>query len=143
MSHTRLDDLFRGSPPGEIPDGYGTGSIIAFAGSGLERPVLHLSRWLVWQGTMFDRARARLRHRIGPFGLLAQRASVYIAPSWLDREPAIILDYSRSLIGSNVRDEIREVNPGTYLGIVFYSGKKVAVNFVIQVAPHEPLHLDA
>ena len=46
---------------------------------------------------------------------------MYIAPSWFDGQPAIILDYSKtSLIAHKVRDEIREVSPGTFLGIVYY-----------------------
>jgi hypothetical protein len=57
-----------------------------------------------------------------------------MAPSWLDNQPAIILDYSKtSLVARSVRDEIREVGPGTYLGIV-YIGHTKTINFVLQFA---------
>jgi hypothetical protein len=60
------------------------------------------------------------------------KARIYIAPSWFDQQPAIILDYSRtSLIAHKVRDEIREVSPGTFLGIVYYGTLKT-INFVLQ-----------
>ena len=36
-------------------------------------------------------------------------------------------------MASKVRDEIREVSPGTYLGIVFFDGQKT-INFVLQFA---------
>ncbi len=51
-------------------------------------------------------------------------------------KPAIILDYSKtSLVAHSVRDEIREVSPGTFLGIVFI-GQTKTINFVLQFAGH-------
>jgi hypothetical protein len=59
---------------------------------------------------------------------------VYIAPSWFDQKPAVILDYSKSsLVAQKVRDEIREVSPGLFLGIVFFGPLKT-INFVLQFA---------
>jgi hypothetical protein len=134
MSQVELDDLFRGSPMGDIPDGDAEGTAIVAPGSEIEGPVLWLGRWLAWQGKVFDRPRGTLLNKVGPLGLHLIRASVYIAPSWFDNQPAIILDYSKtSLLARKVRDEIREVSPGTYLGIVFY-GRDKTINFILQVA---------
>jgi len=134
MSQTELDDLFRQSPLGELPDGDASGTAIVAPGTDLEWQVLWLARWLAWQGKVFDRPRATLLNKVGPLGLHLIRARVYIAPSWFDGKPTIVLDYSKtSLVASKVRDEIREVSPGTYLGIVFYAGQKT-INFVLQFA---------
>jgi hypothetical protein len=132
MSQTELDDLFHRSPLGDIPDGDALGSAIVAPDTEIERPVLWLARWLAWQGKVFDRARGELVNKVSPIGLHLFKARVYIAPSWFDGLPAIILDYSKtSLLAHKVRDEIREVSPGMYLGIVFYGPDKT-INFVLQ-----------
>jgi hypothetical protein len=132
MSRAELDDLFRQSPLGDLPDGDGAGTAIVAPGTVLERPILWLVRWLAWQGKVVDRPRATLVNKVGPFGWHLCRASVYIAPSWFDGQPTIVIDYSRtSLLARQVRDEIRQVGPGTYLGVVFYGGRKT-INFLLQ-----------
>jgi hypothetical protein len=134
MSQADLDNLFRAGPMGEIPDGDAQGTVIAGPRTELELPILWFARWLAWRGKVFDRPRATLLNKVGPFGWHLIRASVYVAPSWFDNQPAIILDYSKtSLLARSVRDEIREVSPGTYLGIVFI-GKTETINFVLQFA---------
>ena len=65
--------------------------------------------------------RASLRNRILPFGLNAIIAKVYKAPSWLDGKECIVLDYSEtSLVAHWIRDEIRLIGPGLYLGKVYW-----------------------
>ncbi len=69
---------------------------------------------------MFDPERGELRNEIGPIGAHSIRAKVYYAESWFDQKEAIILDYREtSLLARWIRDEIRLVAPGLYLGIVF------------------------
>jgi hypothetical protein len=132
MTQAELDDLFRRSRLGDIPDGDALGTAIVAPGTELEGPILWFTRWLAWQGKVFDRARGELVNKVGPLGTHLIKARVYIAPSWFDQQPAIILDYSRtSLVARKVRDEIREVGPHTYLGIVFYDTVKT-INFVLQ-----------
>ena len=47
-------------------------------------------------------------------------AAVYYGPSWLDGQPSIIMDYAEtSKLMFTLRDEIREVAPGLYLGVMF------------------------
>lgn len=132
MSQGELDDIFRRSPMGDLPDGDALGTAIVAPGTELTGVTLILTRWLAWQGKVFYRARGYLLNKVGPLGFHLIKARVYVAPSWFDGQPAIILDYSKtSLIAHKVRDEIREVSPGTYLGIVFYDGLKT-INFVLQ-----------
>jgi hypothetical protein len=132
LSQVELDELFRRSQAGEIPDGDAVGTAIVAPGTQLEGPILALTRWFAWHGKVFHRAQGRLVNKVGPLGIRLVEAKVYIAPSWFDGNPAIILDYSRtSLFARNVRDEIREISPGTYLGIV-YVGTRKTINFVLQ-----------
>jgi hypothetical protein len=132
MSQAKLDDLFRGAPTGEIPDGDAQGTAIVAPGTELEMPILLFARWLAWQGKFVYRAQGYLVNKVGPLGFHLIKARVYIAPSWFDGERAIILDYSQtSLVAHKVRDEIREVSPGTFLGIVYYGTQKT-INFVLQ-----------
>jgi hypothetical protein len=62
----------------------------------------------------------------------AIRAKVYKAPSWVDDKECIVLDYSQtSFLFGRIRDEIREVSPRIYLGIVF-TGKTKTINFALE-----------
>lgn len=132
MSQAELDDVFRRGPMGDIPDGDALGTAIVAPGTEVEGPILLLARWLAWQGKVFYRAQGYLVNKVGPLGMHLVKARVYVAPSWFDGQPAIILDYSKtSLMARKVRDEIREVSPGMFLGIVFYDGLKT-INFVLQ-----------
>ncbi len=134
MSQAQLDDLFRRSPMGDIPDGDASGTVIAAPRTEVEGPILWFARWLAWHGKYVYRSRGYLLNKDGPFGWHLVKAKVYVAPSWFDQQPAIILDYSKtSLLARSVRDEIREVSPGTFLGIVFIGHTKT-INFVLQFA---------
>lgn len=96
MSQTELDDLFTRSPMGELPDGDAQGTAIVAPGTDLELPILSFARWLAWQGKVFYRPQGYLLNKVGPFGTHLIKARVYVAPSWFDQKPAIILDYSQT-----------------------------------------------
>jgi hypothetical protein len=94
--------------------------VLVATGTVLARPLARLVRAAFWQGKIFDPQRGQLVNLLGPSGVRAIRARVYVGNSWYDERPAIVLDYSRtSLIARWVRDEIREVDPGLYLGIAY------------------------
>jgi len=115
-----LDALFGASPAGPIPEGEATGAAIACPGTVLARILAWFARWFCWQGKVFDPAGGCLRNRITPFGFLAIKAQVYAGKSRFDRRDCIVIDYSQtSLVARFVRDEIRLVSPGLYLGQVF------------------------
>jgi hypothetical protein len=62
-----------------------------------------------------------------PFGLKAVSARVYKAASRFDGNACIVLDYSdTSIVAHWVRDEIREVAPGVYLGKTYLAGVRLA-----------------
>lgn len=139
MSHAELDDLFRRARAGPIPDGEGDGTVIFAPDRPIAETAAKLAHFVAWKGKVFDAAAGELRNEIGPLGDLAIRAKVYRGKSWFDGGEAIILDYSHtSLVAHWIRDEIREVAPGLYLGIVYWEHDKI-LNFSLQFAgvPHE------
>lgn len=131
MSQRQLDDLFRVSPAGPTPTGVAEGRAIVAPGTavgGSLQPLLQLA----WRGKVFYPERQDLLNRIGPFSVLLARAQVYRDASWADGLEAIVLDYSiSSLPFRPIRDEIREVAPGLYLGVVYWVGRKT-INFALQ-----------
>jgi hypothetical protein len=59
-------------------------------------------------------------------------AKVYKGPSWLDGKECSALDYPEtSLVAGWIRDEIREIGPGLYLGRV-YGAKKRLIDFALK-----------
>jgi hypothetical protein len=87
---------------------------------------------VAWKGKIVSARSQMLKNRILPTGVPAIAADVYKAPSWFDGFDCIVLDYSkRSLLARFVRDEIRRVAPGLYLGLV-YLGKKRLTYFTLQ-----------
>ena len=135
MSQTELDDLFKASPAGPIPNGEAEGTAIIAPGTELEGFAAKLIHFFAWQGKVFDAQKGELRNKISPFGLKAIVAKVYKSASWFDNKECIVLDYSQtSLVARDIRDEIRQVGDGVYLGIV-YVGKKKLIDFALKF-PH-------
>lgn len=131
MTQAQLDDAYRNAPSGEIPDGDTTGTGIVLPGTWLERMIARFIRWAVWQGKVFDARQGALINKVSVAGIHAIRAKVYKDASWLDGKECIVIDYSKtSVIARKVRDEIREVAPGLYLGKVYW-GKKRLIDFAL------------
>jgi hypothetical protein len=108
MSQTQLDDLFAKSPAGIIPDGEAKGTAIIAPGTRFTRPVAKLIGRFAWQGKMFDAKNSLLKNKVLYFGIYTVAAKVYVAPSRLDGEQCIVLDYSRTSSGcSNARSPVR------------------------------------
>ena len=82
-------------------------------------------------GKVFDAAKGELRNKVVPFGINAPISKVYFGPSWFDNKECIVIDYSQtSLVAQWIRDEVREVSPGLYLGIAYW-GKKKLIHFAL------------
>ena len=132
MSQAQLDDLFRSSPPGDIPNGPAKGTAIIAPGTTYSEPIAEVVNHFGWQGKVFDAARGTLKNRILAIGIEAIVARVYKGPSWLDGAECIVLDYSEtSLVAQRVRDEIRLIAPNFYLGKVYW-GKDRLIDFCLQ-----------
>jgi mono/diheme cytochrome c family protein len=136
-----LDALFGQSAAGDIPVGEATGAAIVTPGTWCARPLAAIARWFCWQGKVFDPAIAGLRNRITIFSITAIRADVYLGQSWFDGRPCVVIDYSKtSKVAGFVRDEIRLVAPGLYLGQVYVGQNrkpvlKFSLSFQYQPAP--------
>jgi hypothetical protein len=121
MSPAQLDDLFRASPAGAIPSDHGRGTVIVASGTRLARPAAK-ALGLFWRGKVFRPG--ELQNEILPLGFDAIGARVYKGPSWFDDRECIVLDYSQtSRVAGWIRDEIREVSPTLYLGLVWGTGR--------------------
>jgi hypothetical protein len=131
MSQDELDDLYTSSPAGDIPDGDCDGTIIVAPGSVITPIKAKLMHLFGWQGKVFDKKNGRLVNKILPQGHHAIVAEVYKDKSWYDGKECIAIDYSKtSLVAKWIRDEIRLIAPGMYLGVVFM-GKKKTIDFVL------------
>jgi hypothetical protein len=132
QSDTELDNLFGRSKAGPIPDGPAEGTAIAANDSKFAAVISRLVTHFVWQGKTFDAKRGTLRNRVGVFGSEAIVAQVYLGTSLLDGKECIILDYSKtSDVAEHLRDEIRQIAPGTYLGRVYWK-QKPSLHFALQ-----------
>jgi hypothetical protein len=131
MSGKQLDDLFRQHEAGEIPTGEARGTVLIRLGRTISHMVSTIAHRIAWKGKVFDPDRGELRNEVSPLGLRAIRAKVYKAQSWFDGKECIVLDYSTtSFVARKIRDEIREVSPGVFLGIVFW-GRTKLINFTL------------
>ena len=132
MSRQQLDDLFSASAAGDIPNGEAEGTAIIASGTVFSPEIAALINIFGWKGKTFDGAHGTLTNRILAFGLNAIVAEVYKAASWFDDKECIVLDYSKtSLVAKHVRDEIREIGQGTYLGLVYWD-KDRTIHFSLQ-----------
>lgn len=136
MSREELDEVYRNCPePGPAPRGDMRGTAIV-AGSSLARLLARLARLFAWQGKVFDMfaedgEAGVLVNKVTPFSLTFIVAKVYREASWMDDKPTIVIDYSKtSFFCRAIRDEIRQVEPGVYLGKVWF-GKTRILDFAL------------
>ena len=126
MRNAELDELFRASPAGVVPDGTLRGTVVALPGTPLAAPIAALTHALLWQGKVVSRGRGLLKNKLTPLRLRLVKALVGPGPSWVDGRPCVVLDYSRtSLVARLVRDELRLVGPHLYLGVVWLGRRRV------------------
>jgi hypothetical protein len=127
MSQTELDDMFTRANTGPIPVGNTNGTAIFKPGTPIATLAWAFVKALVWRGKVFSPATQDLKNKLTPFSILGIRANVYLGQSWLDGKGVIVIDYSKtSFVARKIRDEIREVAPGVYLGKVWWGKSRVA-----------------
>lgn len=127
-----LDDLFKSGTVGPLPSGEAKGTAIISPGTVFTKEMAEIVNLFVWQGKTFDANTGTLRNRILPFGLNAIVAKVYKGTSWFDGKDCIVLDYSEtSTVAHWIRDEIRLISPGIYLGLVYWNKERL-IHFALQ-----------
>src|SRR5215472_18452813 len=135
MTQQELDDLFRASPAGEIPNGQAKGTAIIAPGTVFSPEIAEFISFFAWQGKTFDGKRGVLTNRISVLGFNAIVAEVYKDASWLDGKECIVLDYSKtSLVAHWIRDEIRLIAPNLYLGKVYWDKSRL-IDFSLEFSP--------
>jgi len=147
MDRQELDAIYRKATAGRIPSGDTLGTAIV-AGTFLARCYARFAQLFAWQGKVFDLfpptyENGILLNKITPFSLSFIVAKVYKDASWMDGNETIVIDYSKtSFFAKKIRDEIREIEPGVYLGKVWW-GRTRILDFALRqtgsaAAPRAP-----
>lgn len=135
MSRAELDEIYKNAKAGAVPRGDTQGTAIV-AGSRMAKGLAKLARLVAWKGKVFDMFAEKgekgvLVNKISPFGVKLIVAKVYRDASWMDNKETIVIDYAKtSFIARKIRDEIREVEPGVWLGKVWW-GKTRILDFAL------------
>jgi hypothetical protein len=110
-----LEGLYSGGAVTTPPPGFATGRAIPEPGS---RSTARKSRTIgmLWKGKVFSEG--QMINRLAG-GREAVAAQVYVGESWLDGKQSLILDYAGHRRFGDVRDEMREVSPGVYVGLTY------------------------
>lgn len=104
---------FRQAELGAAPCGPTRGAIL-YADGKHPRLTARL-QGLVWKGKTFYDDGAITNRWLG--GVHAVSACTRVEPSWLDGEPCLVIQFAPNAgVLSNVRDEIRQISPGVWLG---------------------------
>lgn len=136
QSRDELDEVYKKVHAGAIPSGDTLGTAIV-TGTFLAKILAKLARLLAWKGKVFnmfaeDGEKGVLVNKISPFGLKLIVATVYRDASWMDGKETIVIDYAKtSILARKIRDEIREVQPGVWLGKVWW-GKTRILDFALE-----------
>lgn len=137
MGRGELEALYRGAEMRPIPTGFARGTAIMKPGSRTTVPASRVTR-LLWKGKVLSDD-GMMVNKLA-FGVRAIHARVYSGVSWLDGRPSIIMDYcGTSRLFPNVRDEVRELCPGLYLGLTHIrrdSGPELVTFFALTTATH-------
>ncbi len=134
-SREELDEIYRHAEAGSIPSGDTRGTAIV-TGSLFSKSLAAFARAFAWQGKVFDlfppdQQTGILINKVSFFSLTFIVAKVYRDKSWMDGKETIVIDYSKtSFFAKVIRDEIREVEPGVYLGKVWW-GKTRVLDFAL------------
>jgi hypothetical protein len=120
LDNRELDLLFRSSPAGDLPRGRLPGTGLLFPGTPACGSLARLVHLVVWQGKETEPSGRSLRNLVGPLRMRSIRALLSHDRSWVDGAECVLIDYSRtSTVARMVRDEVRLVAPGLYLGVVW------------------------
>jgi hypothetical protein len=136
----QLDEIFRASPIGDLPIGEGEGTAIIAPGTPISDTLAKFVHIFSWKGKVFEHDpqqpdRGWLKNRLLLLGTKAIIAEVYRGESWFDGKECIVLDYSHtSIVAQWIRDEIRLVSPGLYLGLVYWGKEKESAHRLIHFA---------
>ena len=112
-----LNALYASGSLAPAPTGFAAGTAIFDPGT--PKAVRKARRTgLLWKGKVFTPDGIMINRLAG--GLEAVQARVFVTDSWYDGQPTLVFDYcGTSKVFGNVRDEVREIEPGLYLGLTY------------------------
>lgn len=116
-----LKDIYaKGTADNGLPEGDYDGTLVFMAGTPLA-PLFAVLLSFIWSGKICDSAADKLINKWGPFGTIqAIPATICVAPSWSSSGGNCVeVNYSTRGPFRFVRDEIRNVAPGLYLGLMY------------------------
>lgn len=116
MNLCQLEELYRNGRVTEVPCGFMKGTPLFSPGT---RKTERRARLMepIWQGKTFDGGALVLNRFCGKDTCPGK---VCHGPSWFDGRPSVVLDFNDScLMFRGLRDEIREIAPGLYLGMSY------------------------
>lgn len=116
MKPCELEAVYRQATVTALPMGYYKGEAVA-ASDGKLAELRADAGNKIWVGKHFTPDQVLINQWKGFRGV---KAPVCLGESWIDGCPSIIMDYrgQKNLIWKNVRDEMREVCPGVFLGVM-------------------------
>jgi hypothetical protein len=136
MDRGTLEGLYRGGTLAPVPAGFVPGRAIYNPGS---RTTVTRAKvtGMLWKGKVFTEDGIMVNRLAGD--LEAVRARVFFGESWLDGHPSLIFDYAgMSKQFGDVRDEVREIAPGLYLGLTYVRkcpAPELSVFFALDARP--------
>jgi hypothetical protein len=117
MSPAQLDAVYQMGAAAPLPEGRIRGTAILSPGTRRTRMLSRGAR-VMWQGKVIEPGQNTAVNRF--FGMPIIRGQLYYGTSWLDGRSSLILDYSQtSVVYADNRDEIRQVAPGLFLGLMY------------------------
>lgn len=106
--------LFREGIPDSTPVGPTRGTVL-YADDALFPRVKARLQGTVWKGKVFPGDGTFTNRWVG--GIRAGTVGTSVEPSWLDGQPSLVAQYPPTApVFGNVRDELRQVGPGVWLG---------------------------
>jgi hypothetical protein len=135
MSPAEIEALYRQGSTVGIPPGRVRGTALLAPGTWRARPLSRGAR-LLWQGKVIEPEGTSAVNRF--LGVRMIRGQLYQGPSWLDGAPALILDYGQtSRVYARNRDEIRQIAPGLFLGLMYdrtTAPPRLSMHFALETA---------
>lgn len=109
-----LEQLFALVETCEVPVGTGKGRVLHLCDTKMPRMKARMAN-SVWKGKQFACDGSFINRWVGRIRCLDSEA--VIGPSWYDGNPCIVMEYPEGTpLFENMRDEIREISPGLYIG---------------------------
>lgn len=139
MNSSQLEDLYRNGKIFEPTDGYLKGKAFPKPDK-LGHQLRSEAIGTIWKGKNIYAKDAIMLNQVGKKQIVA--ASISKEESWLDGKPSVIFDYATGpKWAQKARDEVREISPGLYLGIMYYRDcpcPKMAMFFALENCPCKP-----